>query len=78
METALEFYKLEKIELGGIQGKQLSAQVLGVHAEFCEQYKVFSERTYDCLDTKSHVRFSISEINWFCKRKKKQKQKKTH
>ncbi|BFZ02963.1 hypothetical protein BsWGS_06002 [Bradybaena similaris] len=54
METALEFYKLEKIELGGIQGKQLSAQVLGVHAEFCEQYKVFSERTYDCLDTKSH------------------------
>ncbi|CAG5123285.1 unnamed protein product, partial [Candidula unifasciata] len=54
METALEFYKLEKIELGGIQGKQLSAQVLAVHTEFCEQYKVFSERTYDCLDTSSH------------------------
>lgn len=55
METALEFYKLEKIELGGIQGKQLTAQVLNIHTEFIEQYKHFSERTYDCLDTSSHV-----------------------
>ncbi|XP_013068368.2 dynein beta chain, ciliary [Biomphalaria glabrata] len=53
IETALEFYKLEKIELGGIQGKQLSAQVITIFTEFNEQYKVFSERTYDCLDTKS-------------------------
>ena len=50
MDTALEFMKLEKIELGGVQGKSLSAQVVSVHEEFQEQYKVFAEGTYDCLD----------------------------
>lgn len=55
METAQEFYKLEKIELGGIQGKQLSNQVLDIFNEFNEQYKVFSEKSYDCLDTGSEV-----------------------
>ncbi|GFN78401.1 dynein heavy chain 9, axonemal, partial [Plakobranchus ocellatus] len=53
METALEFYKLEKIELGGIQGKQLSDRVANIFTEFNEQYKIFSERSYDCLDTSS-------------------------
>ena len=50
MDTALEFMKLEKIELGGVQGKSLSAQVISVYEEFQEQYKVFAEGTYDCLD----------------------------
>nr|KAG5690881.1 hypothetical protein BaRGS_028913 [Batillaria attramentaria] len=50
METALEFMKLEKVELGGVQGKSLSAQVIQVFEDFNEQYKVFAEGTYDCLD----------------------------
>jgi len=55
METALEFMKLEKIELGGIKGKVLSQQVIQLFDEFNEQYKVFTERSYDCLDTASNV-----------------------
>ncbi|KAL8567548.1 hypothetical protein ACOMHN_054362 [Nucella lapillus] len=50
METALEFMKLEKVELGGVQGKTLSAQVIGIFEEFQECYKVFAEGTYDSLD----------------------------
>ncbi|XP_070187600.1 dynein beta chain, ciliary-like isoform X2 [Littorina saxatilis] len=50
MDTALEFMKLEKIELGGAQGKSLSSQVISVYQEFQEQYKVFAESTFDCLD----------------------------
>ena len=53
METALEFMKLEKIEFGGIKGKVLSSEVMHIFEEFNEVYKVFSERTYDCLDTTS-------------------------
>jgi dynein heavy chain len=34
METALEFLKLEKIELGGIKGKLLSQQVVKLFEEF--------------------------------------------
>lgn len=50
MDTAMEFMKLEKVELGGVQGKTLSAQVVSVFEDFNEQYKVFAEGTYDCLD----------------------------
>ncbi|XP_067673689.1 dynein beta chain, ciliary-like [Haliotis asinina] len=53
METALEMMKLEKIELGGIKGKSLSAQVVQIFEEFNEVYKVFSDRSYDCLDPSS-------------------------
>lgn len=56
METALEFLKLEKVEFGGIKGKVLSAQVLQMFEEFNEEYKIFTERTYDCLDPNSDVR----------------------
>lgn len=56
METALEFMKLEKVELGGIKGKLLSQQVVQLHEEFQEQYGVFTNKTYDCLDPGSNVR----------------------
>ncbi|XP_033732158.1 dynein beta chain, ciliary-like [Pecten maximus] len=54
METALEFMKLEKIELGGIKGKMLSQQVVQLFEEFNAQYKVFTEKSYDCLDPASN------------------------
>ncbi|KAK6170907.1 hypothetical protein SNE40_019193 [Patella caerulea] len=53
METALEFMKLEKVELGGIKGKSLSGQVMSIFEEFNELFRVFSERGYDCLDPSS-------------------------
>ncbi len=56
METALEFMKLEKIEFGGIKGKMLSSQVLQIFEEFNELYKVFTEKSYDCLDPTEEVR----------------------
>ncbi|XP_069510616.1 dynein axonemal heavy chain 9 [Ambystoma mexicanum] len=49
--TALDMLKLEKIEFGGIRGKTLSQKVLNMYEEFQELFKIFSERTYDCLDT---------------------------
>lgn len=62
METALEFMKLEKVELGGIKGKLLSQQVVQLHEEFQEQYGVFTNKTYDCLDPGSNVRVHHSHL----------------
>ncbi|XP_074967774.1 dynein axonemal heavy chain 9 [Phalacrocorax aristotelis] len=49
LATALDLMKLEKIEFSGIKGKALGRQVLDMYEEFQEAYKVFAERTYDCL-----------------------------
>ncbi|KAI7797195.1 putative dynein heavy chain 9, partial [Triplophysa rosa] len=54
--TVIDVMKLEKLEFGGIQGKSLSQQVQWLHEEFLETYKIFSEKTYDCLDV-SNVEF---------------------
>ncbi|KAM6050175.1 dynein axonemal heavy chain 9 [Theristicus caerulescens] len=50
LATALDLMKLEKIEFSGIKGKALGQQVLVMYEEFQEAYKVFAERTYDCLE----------------------------
>ncbi|KFQ91060.1 Dynein heavy chain 9, axonemal, partial [Nipponia nippon] len=50
LATALDLMKLEKIEFSGIKGKALGQQVLLMYEEFQEAYKVFAERTYDCLE----------------------------
>lgn len=55
MATATEFMKLEKIELGGIKGKRLSALVVQIFEEFNELYKVFTEKSYDSLDPQDNV-----------------------
>ncbi|KAA0725373.1 Dynein heavy chain 9, axonemal [Triplophysa tibetana] len=56
--TVVDMMKLEKLEFGGIQGKSLSQQIQWLHEEFLETYKVFSEKTYDCLDV-SNVEFEV-------------------
>jgi dynein heavy chain len=48
--TAEQFLKLEKVEIGGIRGKDLSSRIYHVYEEFKEQFGVFSNRTYDSLD----------------------------
>uniref|UniRef100_A0A803YDF7 Dynein axonemal heavy chain 9 n=1 Tax=Meleagris gallopavo TaxID=9103 RepID=A0A803YDF7_MELGA len=50
LANALDLMKLEKIEFSGFKGKALSQKVLDMHEEFQEAYRVFAERTYDCLD----------------------------
>jgi dynein heavy chain len=56
MDINVEFLRLEKIEVAGIQGKTLSLSVEKLYQEFLEDYKVFSEGSFDPLDTESTVR----------------------
>ena len=53
--TAIEFCKLEKVEIGGIKGKMLSHQVVEIFEEFTEYFAVFGNRTYDGLDATNKV-----------------------
>ncbi|EFA11309.2 dynein beta chain, ciliary [Tribolium castaneum] len=48
--TVLEFTKLEKVEIGGIKGKNLSARVTVVFGEFQQCFSIFSGKSYDVLD----------------------------
>ncbi|XP_064531689.1 dynein axonemal heavy chain 9 isoform X4 [Pseudopipra pipra] len=50
LTTALDLTKLEKMEFSGIRGRALGQQVLDMYEEFQEAYKVFAERSYDCLN----------------------------
>lgn len=48
--TSLEFFKLEKVEIGGLKGRLLSTKIAGVFNEFHEAFTVFGSITYDPLD----------------------------
>ncbi|CAD7668337.1 unnamed protein product [Nyctereutes procyonoides] len=49
-KTAIEFLKLEKIELGGVRGNILGSMVIQIYDEVFELVKVFAECKYDPLD----------------------------
>nr|XP_020013652.1 dynein heavy chain 17, axonemal [Castor canadensis] len=49
-KTAVEFLKLEKIEMGGIRGNVLGNLVTQIYDEVFERVKVFAECKYDPLD----------------------------
>ncbi|XP_037666336.1 dynein heavy chain 17, axonemal [Choloepus didactylus] len=49
-KTAIEFLKLEKIELGGVRGNILGNQVTQIYDEVFELVKVFADCKYDPLD----------------------------
>lgn len=49
-KTAIEFLKLEKIELGGVRGNILGSMVTQIYDEVFELVKVFAECKYDPLD----------------------------
>ncbi|XP_037350847.1 dynein axonemal heavy chain 17 isoform X1 [Talpa occidentalis] len=49
-KTAIEFLKLEKIELGGVKGNILGSQVAQIYEEVFELVRVFAECKYDPLD----------------------------
>ena len=48
--TANQFLKLEKVEIGGIRGKVLTQGVQKIHDQFKEFYTVFGTRNYDSTD----------------------------
>ncbi|NXJ94967.1 DYH17 protein, partial [Corythaixoides concolor] len=49
-QTAVEFQKLEKAELGGVRGNLLRSQVLQIYEEVSELIKGFADCKYDPLD----------------------------
>ncbi|XP_054619923.1 dynein axonemal heavy chain 9-like isoform X2 [Dunckerocampus dactyliophorus] len=50
--TAVDFLKLEKLEIGGDRGRALSKQVQLLYQGFRDCFKIFTEKPYDldCLD----------------------------
>lgn len=53
--TAVEFLKLEKIELGGVRGNILGNMVFQIYEEVSELIKVFADCKYDPLDPAEEV-----------------------
>ena len=62
LDTANEFMKLEKIEFGGIKGKQLSSQVESMFVEFQGLYKV---RIYSQINYNS-IEFALQSLVYSC------------
>ena len=48
--TANQFLKLEKVEIGGIRGRVLTEGVQKIHENFKDIYSIFGNRTYDSMD----------------------------
>uniref|UniRef100_A0A672UUF5 Dynein heavy chain tail domain-containing protein n=1 Tax=Strigops habroptila TaxID=2489341 RepID=A0A672UUF5_STRHB len=57
-QTAVEFLKLEKAELGGVKGNILGTQVFQIYEEVSEIIKVFADCKYDSLDPTEEVDFA--------------------
>lgn len=49
-KTAIEFLKLEKIEIGGVRGNIFGNLVTQIYDEVFELVKVFADCKYDPLD----------------------------
>ncbi|XP_025892623.1 dynein heavy chain 17, axonemal [Nothoprocta perdicaria] len=49
-ETAIEFLKLEKVELGGVRGNIFGSQVFQMYEEVAELVRGFADCKYDPLD----------------------------
>ncbi|XP_042314335.1 dynein beta chain, ciliary-like [Sceloporus undulatus] len=68
--SAIDFLKLEKIEIGGLRGKILSEEIHCMNEEFHESWKVLQESKYDPLDYENQEFLSdytryIEQINVF-------------
>uniref|UniRef100_A0A8B9NMP8 Dynein axonemal heavy chain 17 n=1 Tax=Accipiter nisus TaxID=211598 RepID=A0A8B9NMP8_9AVES len=57
-QTAIEFLKLEKAELGGVRGNILGSQVFQIYEEVSELIKSFADCKYDPLDPKLNKDFA--------------------
>ncbi|KAI8120795.1 ciliary, Dynein beta chain [Lucilia cuprina] len=52
--TVIEFLKLEKVEIGGLRGRQLSTRITAVYVEFNQYFTAFASKSYDVLDPDDH------------------------
>lgn len=48
--TVIEFLKLEKVEIGGLKGRQLSSKITIIFTDFNQHFSSFAAKTYDVLD----------------------------
>lgn len=48
--TVIEFLKLEKVEIGGLKGRQLSSKITAIYVDFNQHFTSFAAKTYDVLD----------------------------
>ncbi|KAH7825191.1 dynein haevy chain 4, outer dynein arm beta [Monocercomonoides exilis] len=44
------YFRLEKIEIGGPKGEELSNRLIAIYNEFMTQFDKFQQSNYDCLD----------------------------
>lgn len=54
LQTFIDFSKLEKVEIGGIKGRYLSAKCAEIYEEFNKSYNLFQNIQYEVLDTKDN------------------------
>jgi dynein heavy chain len=47
--TIVQYFKLERVEIGGTKGKSMSMQVVGVFDEFKAAVEIFQQVTYDIM-----------------------------
>lgn len=48
--TVTEFLKLEKVEIGGLKGRQLSSRITSIYLEFNQYFAAFASKSYDGKD----------------------------
>ena len=53
--TAYQFLKLEKVEIGGLRGRILTQGVQNIHDKFKCIYDAFGTKTYDCLNYTEYI-----------------------
>uniref|UniRef100_A0A8C0BA58 Dynein axonemal heavy chain 17 n=1 Tax=Buteo japonicus TaxID=224669 RepID=A0A8C0BA58_9AVES len=61
-QTAIEFLKLEKAELGGVRGNILGSQMFQIYEEVSELIKSFADCKYDPLDPAEEVSDYFAEF----------------
>lgn len=61
--TVIEFLKLEKVEIGGLRGRQLSSRITSVYLEFNQYFTAFATKSYDVLDPDDNT-FNIDFANF--------------
>ena len=54
-QSAIDFLRLEKVEIGGVKGKALSGRVLQIFEEFKTEFEKFSNKKYEPLDPDGKV-----------------------
>ena len=54
-KSAIDFLRLEKVEIGGVKGKALSARVFKIFEEFKDEFEKFSNKKYEPLDPNGTV-----------------------